>query len=136
MPDWKLWREMARESMRAAKMIEHDCPRSSISRLYYASFQIVTAVLLSREDLTPPDEREAWNHETTPMMIKAHFSTFTRSRRQRNDMVSQLALLYKLRILADYVRAPMSENARAMANKYSTYLTRISEGILQNGEDK
>ena len=135
MADWKLWRDMARESIRAARMMEKEYPRSSISRYYYASFQIVTAVLLTRGDLTPPDGREAWNHENTPMMVHAHFGSYVKSRKQRNEMVSQLAHLYKMRVLADYVSQPLSGTASKLASKYSTFLARISESILREGEE-
>ena len=70
MEPWQLWQDMARESEQAARLAEDGgCPRSAASRYYYAAYQAVTALLLYR-GLTPPEGREAWSHEDTPLSCR------------------------------------------------------------------
>ncbi len=102
MDAWELWREMARESEEAARLAEGaGCLRSAASRYYYAGYQAVTALLLYR-GLTPPIDREAWNHEDTPYLVEAQMSPLVKNRQQRKDIVFRLRALYRRRIAADY----------------------------------
>lgn len=102
MPDWKLWRDMSRESLQAAKLLENSCIRSAISRYYYASYQASSALLLYRK-CVPPESREAWSHESTPQLLKEQLKPLIRDNIHRNTLVSELTFLYKLRIHSDYV---------------------------------
>ena len=70
MEAWEQWREMAREVEKGAwAAAKEGCLRTSVSRYYYAAYQAATALLLYRK-LTPPQNREAWNHDTTPLLIR------------------------------------------------------------------
>lgn len=125
---------MARESLRAAYLLEvGNCWRPSASRYYYAAYQAVTAVLLYL-GRTPPEDREAWSHEVTPQMIQEHFTQVVRSRRKRNDLVSQLDYLYKLRVYADYIsNQQVGEEKIKIVSKYARHIVRVAESVLQEG---
>ena len=95
MDAWNLWQVMARESKRAARLAEGgDCPRSAVSRYYYAAYQSATALLLYR-GLTPPAEREAWSHDETPILVAMDLSTIIARRDLRRDIALRLRQLYQ-----------------------------------------
>ena len=134
MADWKLWRAMARESLRAAYKIESDAPRSSISRYYYAAYQATSAVLIYR-GLVPPPDREAWSHETTPQMLNDHYKPLLDNPRKRSSLVSYLTYLYKLRVYADYISGETTIGEKIeTARKHSKELVRVAESLLQQEE--
>ncbi len=127
-----MWSEMSRDSLVAANSLETVSTRSSISRYYYAAYQAVTAVLHYRADLAPPEEREAWNHMQTPLMVRDHFGISIRSTKTLNNLVSSLTYLYKLRIFADYISVNV-EGMLDKARKEAGFLVRTCEGILHEG---
>ncbi len=98
---WRLWYRMALDSQRAAHQLEKENLRSCASRIYYAAYQAVTAVLLYRRLPTPPD-REGWSHEATPDMIIEHWSPYISRKYERRDLARRLRRLYTLRLIADY----------------------------------
>jgi len=135
MDAWRLWQEMARESEEAARLSEAGgCRRPAASRYYYAAYQAVTALLLYRE-LTPPTEREAWNHEDTPALLQDQLRTLIRSRDKRNDLAQRLVDLYRVRIIADYQGSRVVSPSRlAKAARDTRYILRVMEDILPEGE--
>jgi uncharacterized protein (UPF0332 family) len=101
-PSWRLWQKMAQESFDAGELaIGQRFLRSAASRLYYAAYQAITALLLYR-NLTPPEEYEAWSHEDTPGLIEDHLTPIIRARDQRRNLSRRLRALYSLRLEADY----------------------------------
>lgn len=76
--------------------------RPSISRYYYAAFQMTTSVLLYLR-LTPPNDMEGWSHGETQDLLRNRTSPVIRSRDLRNNLTTKLSELYKLRIDADYL---------------------------------
>ncbi|HZP83600.1 MAG TPA: HEPN domain-containing protein [Chthonomonadaceae bacterium] len=134
MEAWQQWREMARESAKAAQQVEAEgCLRSSASRYYYAAYQAVTAVLLYRK-LTPPDTEEAWSHAVTPQLLEEHFEPLIRSKDRRQNLAYRLSELYKLRILADYRGSKrIDEKQMNAARRDAGYIVKVAERILPEG---
>lgn len=131
MDAWRLWQDMARESEEAARLAEAGgCLRPAASRYYYAAYQAVTALLLYR-GLTPPLDREAWNHEDTPALLQDQLRTLIRSRDKRNDLAARLVDLYRVRIIANYQgRRVVSLSRLAGAGRDARYILRVMEGVL------
>lgn len=131
MDAWQLWQEMARESEGAARLAEAGgCLRPAASRYYYAAYQAVTALLLYR-GLTPPTEREAWNHVDTPQLLQDQLQTVIRSRSRRNDLAQRLADLYRLRVVADYEGSEFIGAGRAQrAGKDARYILQVASDVL------
>ena len=140
MPDWKLWREMSRGSMRSAEMIarstEEKFIRSAISRYYYASYQAVTAMLLQSGTNTTPEGREAWSHKETPKLVRKYLRTLIGNRRNLNTVVSNLSYLYKQRIFADYDGRSLSVETLVEVAKEAAFIIKIAEGSLPQLEQK
>lgn len=114
MPDWKRWRDMADESIKAGRELKQDCPRSAVSRFYYAAYQAGTALLLYRKQ-QPPETREAWSHADTPEMLKEHLLATVKSKDKVVDLTERLRQLYKVRLNADY--AGDAQTTQAIADK-------------------
>ena len=130
MPDWKLWRDMANESLLAAEILQPDNIRNAISRYYYASYQTSTAYLLYRRQL-PPEEREAWSHEQTPDLLIQTLGAGIRSEDVKRDIARRLRVSYKKRCEADYVSAaPFTPQDVISARKDSRYIVKTLMGLL------
>jgi uncharacterized protein (UPF0332 family) len=131
MEPWQQWRDMAVESMQSAEILEDSGYwRSSTSRYYYATYQMMTALLLYCK-LTPPEEREAWSHDDTPTILRQHLNPLIPSRDRRNDLANRLSELYKARIIADYLGTVALDEKRVnTARKDAGYMVKLAEKIL------
>lgn len=121
---------MAQESLEAGGKIMDTSPRSSASRFYYASYQAMTALLRYKGDLTPSQDREAWNHEDTPNMVVAHLAHLIPQRGRREDLKNRLRLLYKIRISADYISADDVQTHLGKVRKDAEFLVKVAKGIV------
>ena len=102
MPDWKLWKEMAQDTLVDARsLFSNSRMRSAVSRYYYAVYQMSTAVLLYRNQ-TPPEYREAWSHNSTPELLGEHLHLSGLNRFQHKTLTKFMQELYKMRCDADY----------------------------------
>ena len=124
---------MARESERAARLAEAgECPRSAISRYYYAAYQSATALLLYRR-LTPPAEREAWSHVDTPLLVSDDLSKIIPKRQVRTELMRRSRELYKMRIVADYTTDPISETRLREISRDARFVVSAALKILPKG---
>ena len=130
MDAWERCWIMAQGSLVAAKLLaDEDQFRSSASRAYYAAYQSASAVLLYL-GATPPEDREAWSHEMTPGLLRQRLSTVL-TQSQCLDLSRRLALLYKLRVEADYISiGGANAKAAAAALKDASFLTKVIREIL------
>lgn len=130
MEAWRKWREIARESLVAAQILEtEDRPRSSVSRAYYASYQAVTALLLYAKQ-KPPMEREAWSHETTPELLKNLPGKMLVVTMQQN-VSGRLKGLYNLRLIADYQgEKNVDTNEQRAAVRSASFVLKIVDSVL------
>ena len=103
--------------------------RSSVSRAYYAAYQAVTAILLYHK-MTPPDRREAWNHDATPELIwKLSGTVITQN--ARKDVAVRLRTSYDLRIIADYNgHKDIREIDLKTALKNASFMVRLAKDVL------
>ncbi len=125
MPDWKRWRDMADESIKAARDLQESCPRSAVSRSYYGAYQAATAFLLYRKQV-PPDTREAWSHIETPNMLAVHLVEVGVRRGVANNTTQKLKLLYKRRVDADYTSSfEITQTSAQDACKNAGYLINV-----------
>jgi uncharacterized protein (UPF0332 family) len=130
MPDWRLWRDMARESIQAARTVHNVYPRSAISRYNYAAFQAATAWLLYSKQ-QPPDMQGAWSHAETPELLREKLSPAIRSTDVKRDIQIRLRELYKLRCDADYVSEAHHWNRSVeKARKDASYISKVIEDNL------
>jgi uncharacterized protein (UPF0332 family) len=129
--DWHSWQEMADESLSAARTLQKEGQfRSCASRVYYASYQAVSAVHLYI-GMTPPPEREAWSHEDTPKMIEDHWHKYEGSRDKRREIARKLRSLYNLRLSADYFGDGKTNGATAQkAVRDASFILKTAYGIL------
>lgn len=134
MESWRQWRDLMRESERAARLAEAEgCPRSAASRYYYAAYQAVTALLVYR-GLTPPTDQEGWSHVLTPTLLRDETATLIPSRDRRNDLAMKLRELYDLRIEADYIASrTVSQGRIVTARRDSGFIVSIMGNILTEG---
>ena len=131
MEAWQLWQSMAHESEEAARLAENQgYLRSSTSRYYYSAYQSASALLQYR-GLTPPIDREAWNHEETPLLIQSQLGILIRSRDTRNDFARRLRKLYKWRLVADYQgQRSISRLQTETLGRDARYILRVAAEIL------
>jgi uncharacterized protein (UPF0332 family) len=102
MATWQQWRKASQESLDSALLSEGSgLLRPSINRYYFAAYQATTACLVYRR-LTPPGDRAAWSHESTPDLIAEQLEPLIERRDVRKDLGRRLKRLYDLRISADY----------------------------------
>ncbi len=129
--DWRLWQRMALNSQGAAELLwSAGHLRPCASRVYYAAYQAITAVLLYR-GMIPPAGREAWSHEDTPRMIEEHWTPLISSLDRRRDLARRLADLYKLRVTADYVgNTPITLPAVQKAMRDGSFLVHVASDLL------
>jgi len=131
MASWQKWQMMADESLTAATILQDaGSQRPSISRYYYAAFQISTATLLYLR-LTPPNDAEGWSHVDTPDLIRTRSEPLVQSRDLRNNLARRLAELYKLRIEADYLGgAEISERKLKLQASSARYVIKFLSEVL------
>ena len=133
METWQQWREMARESLTAARILETKAVyRSSVSRYYYCAYQAITAVLLYR-GLAPPASEEAWGHGSTPDLVVEQLEVFIRRRDDRRRYAEMIRNLYEWRIQADYRGGSKLDTKIEECRKYAYRLVRIMDDILPEG---
>ncbi len=131
MEPWELWYEMAQEAFTSGQLLlEQNKVRSSISRFYYATYQMVTAFLLS-QNLPTPVDREAWSHTSTPELLQEQLKRIPSQRSVASRLRSILGLLYKMRVDADYHGNREIKPADALvAKKLSGRLCKVIETLL------
>jgi uncharacterized protein (UPF0332 family) len=129
-PDWRLWRDMADESLKAARDLQKSCPRSAVSRSYYGAYQAATAFLLYRKQ-RPPEPREAWSHADTPDMLREHLAAAGNPEGTGIQSAERLKRLYKLRLDADYISTVLLSQTNAQeACKSAGYIVKVIESML------
>jgi len=110
-----------------------DQPRSAVSRYYYASYQAMSALILY-VGLTPPEGREAWGHEQTPILIKEHLRVVIPNTGRRQDLAGRLGKLYKLRVVADYISTENVAGSLEQVRKNAVFLLKVTQDILPSLE--
>lgn len=122
---------MALDSQQSALLLQtQGRSRSCASRIYYAAYQAVTAVLLYR-GCVPPVGREAWSHEVTPQLIVEQWEPLIRSLDRRRELERSLRRLYDLRVSADYVgNDPIEPSAVVKGLRDGNYLIKIANELL------
>jgi hypothetical protein len=140
---WLDWLAAADDSLIAGRITEQAASRSAASRYYYASYQAATAILLYL-GLTPPgvqadgEMRGAWNHALTPVLLESSVERVGANATARRELRRKIALLYKVRIKADYHPAERIERIdeiRRSAEGVVKYAHRvIDDGRSQNTE--
>lgn len=130
---WQDWFNSGLDSLLAAQLLErHSHIRSCLSRAYYASYHASTALLLYSRQL-PPAEREAWNHSTTPDLIRNLPAPFWQ-RDTGNRIAQDLSQLYDLRVSADYGFEKKEDGTVvAGALKSAAYIVRTISRVLITG---
>ena len=132
MADWRSWRKMANISLEDAMLLDENSSfRSSISRYYYAVFQISTAVLIYCNQ-TPPHDREAWSHVDTPELLGKflHFSGM----KAKNHLLflNYIREMYKFRVYADYsVNFNIDRSSLSNIRRNAGYVFKICNEILR-----
>ena len=124
---------MAGESFIVANRLVSDQPRSAVSRYYYASYQAMSALILY-VGLTPPEGREAWGHEQTPILIKEHLRVVIPNTGRRQDLAGRLGKLYKLRVVADYISTENVAGSLEQVRKNAAFLLKVTQDILPSLE--
>ena len=79
---------MASESLRASRKLASECPRSSVSRAYYAAYAAVTQAL--PRTTTFPQNRNNPSHEQLPALVTVLGSLDRRNRRNVRQALSRL----------------------------------------------
>ena len=124
---------MAGESFIVANRLVSDQPRSAVSRYYYASYQAMSALILY-VGLTPPEGREAWGHEQTPILIKEHLRVVIPNTGRRQALAGRLSKLYKLRVVADYISTENVAGSLEQVRKNAAFLLKVTQDILPSLE--
>ena len=95
------WQEIGQDNFRAGReLFDAKHYRSSVSRLYYAVFCVLTQELrLAGADFG--NDQETPNHKALPKLIKLHL---TSPAGQKAQIVAIVRRLYAARIAADYQR--------------------------------
>jgi hypothetical protein len=100
------WYDLASEARRAANILVSECPRSCLSRAYYAAFSKVNHALVGQAGVNLPLTREGVNHpgETGTggirRWIESHMPNTDHPKRVK--LSELIGRLYTLRIVADY----------------------------------
>ena len=95
------WQEIGQDNFRAGReLFDAKRYRSSVSRLYYAAFCVLTQEL-SLAGAQFGNDQETPNHKAVPKLMKLHLTLPTR---QKAQAVAIIRRLYAARIAADYQR--------------------------------
>ena len=95
------WNDIGRDSLRAARVVRAEHPRSAVSRAYYAAHSVV-AQALQDEGYVPPNGRQTQPHDAQANLIRLHLSP--RGQRFVRELQSTIRRLYAARLDADYNR--------------------------------
>jgi len=99
---------MAQGSNEAGQMLQRlpHLWRRALACFYYAAYQASTAMLHHSGGVEPPVvdgiQRESWSHAVTPDMVRDNLRDLIGSRSLRLRLGSELAEMYKWRVIADY----------------------------------
>jgi len=98
------WLDLARESRRAALyLVGEDCPRSAVSRAYYAAYARISHELLALGVSMPPG-RNGPSHSKLRVLILDALSRRIPDRGRRAAISDWVGRLYALRVGADYMK--------------------------------
>jgi len=105
MPSWEQWRELAQDSLQAARaLLDQGHTRVAASRAYFAAYQMVTGVLLKLEVTLPTNPpRTNWSHQQTQTL---YWRAIAQRRTSKHSQLLGLRLafaeLLQTRRTADY----------------------------------
>lgn len=108
MVQWEQWREKAKSSLEAARiLLDGGKPIEATSRAYFAAWQMVTAVLRKLNFPLPTDEQRRewghWGHSATQELFANQIANRATSERGRlQGMKGAFRSLLALRVVADY----------------------------------
>jgi uncharacterized protein (UPF0332 family) len=93
------WDAIGRENLRAARGLKGSKHwRSSVSRAYYAAFDVLNHVLLPAE--APPAGYRTHRHQQLTGLVRRHLTRLTASRNR--SLRTTITRLYNARLAADY----------------------------------
>ena len=120
------------ESRRSASLLVHTCPRSCVSRCYYAAYARVTHELVASYGTMMPADREGPDHPGSDTfgnsgsggIRRLASNVLTRLPPEDRQSLSELLReLYTLRLSADY--RPSRQVDQAQARNATSMMTRV-----------
>lgn len=105
------WDEIAVRSLRSAKSLWKDDPRSSSSRAYYSAHVALAGRLVSG-GYVPPRGRQTQPHGGQSRLVRTHLATLSPGTARR--LSSAMSRLYGRRIDADYRRTVTVDEQAAL----------------------
>jgi uncharacterized protein (UPF0332 family) len=103
---WQQWQEKSTSSLEAARiLLENRKPVQAASRAYYATYQMVTGVLIKLKQ-DPRSEFGNWSHHETVEMYRTHICKKAafgyKEKTALLKLLSSFRYLLKIRYEADY----------------------------------
>jgi uncharacterized protein (UPF0332 family) len=126
------WLNMASESMEAAVMLKHDCPRWCASRAYYAAYSATHAMLLHSNLSTP--ELGNWQHAGLGQAVCESLKRGRgrRSKHAANALKNAIESCYSARIAADYKpEYSVDDTMASKAIKRARHVLHAAKELLQ-----
>ncbi len=127
----RMWFDVGVESLRSAqRLFDAEAYRSSVSRAYFALFQMSTALMLHL-DYNPP-ERGNWGHNQLWSLVKSIRSHKVMGRGFRAQL-PMLEACYHARAQADYApHAVVDEHAARQAMRWAGFMRTKVMGFIKH----